>query len=660
VANRLHYLKVVEADWAREGTHVLKVYADGRKYGTSSDYAFRSEVAPVQDEYVFHEGDYHFYTMSFWPDRSWDQVSKYSCVISQWKMSPGLPHAALRLSNLGDYKLTFRGYDLWEGETDEGKFIAYATPRAWNDIKVYAKWSMGSDGFIKVWLNGTQVFEHQGRTLLKRTDRGYCKWGMYTEIRDERTLYFDAVRFSNFLDVPLETWIHDQANLPTISLVQPSQEAHLPSGSDIVMTANASDAGGKKFGAAGEVVKVEFFAGECSLGVADPVQPIPTVTATLPDGPYALTAVATDSDGNTATSHAVDIFVGNKPPDVVITTPLTLSNLKSGSSIAIQAEASDTDGSVSKVVFFAGDEELGVARDHQGLVYSVTWTPTGGAYSLRAVAYDDGEKSSQSEPVRVTVDATVAATSVTAVQDASLLEKDPTKSANWGTVEVYGKPGACITGIFQFDVSSYLGSPEIRAAQLQLFAKSVKEDGGEFAVFGTRPDSDWTEDSVTWAGRPRKADRLAAQVISRKGQYYNFDVTQYVSDSVTGGAERLTFWLEDEHASYSKVEFDSHIKSNPPRLEVTTSSIALTADDEPPAASSDGATRCQGSPRPSAAPRPASSTTTGQSTSARAAATTSTTSGASPPASGTTPCPEVSGLREKVQAIADELSGLAR
>ena len=39
------------ADWARKGQHVLKVYADGRKYGKSSgDYAFRCELSARDHE----------------------------------------------------------------------------------------------------------------------------------------------------------------------------------------------------------------------------------------------------------------------------------------------------------------------------------------------------------------------------------------------------------------------------------------------------------------------------------------------------------------------------------------------------------------------------------------------------------------------------------
>ena len=64
-----------------------------------------------------------------------------------------------------------------------------------NDVKFFYKKSIKSDGVVRVWLNGNLVFEHYGKNLLKTTERGYTKFGQYTEIRDERIVYYDAVEF---------------------------------------------------------------------------------------------------------------------------------------------------------------------------------------------------------------------------------------------------------------------------------------------------------------------------------------------------------------------------------------------------------------------------------------------------------------------------------
>lgn len=335
-------LSVVDApSWARKGDKVLRVYADGRNYGGSGDYAFRSELSAVQDQYVFLPGDYHFYSMSFWLDSSYDQVSKYSGLLMQWKMSPGFPHGALRISNLGDYKLYFRGYDLWESENGNGAPIGYAKKAAWNDFKVFYRKSMGSDGFVNVWLNGKLVFEHTGRTLLKRTQKGYTKFGQYTEIRDERTVYYDAVEFCHTEQeyqacltamghANLESWIQQGQDKPTVSItsingvsivsVTSPPFVTLPKGQALSVAASAQDSEGAKYASAGSVSKVEFFAGDCSLGSVTTGAGVGSSTYTLPDtnllsatdGTHLITAVVSDADGNMVKSAPVLLHVGNQ------------------------------------------------------------------------------------------------------------------------------------------------------------------------------------------------------------------------------------------------------------------------------------------------------------------------------------------------------------
>ena len=78
--------------------------------------------------------------------------------------------------------------------TEEERLIGTAKPDAWNDVKIYYKKSQGSDGQLRVYLNGIKVFEraNQKNMIGRRSDGsgGYVKFGMYTEIRDERVISF--------------------------------------------------------------------------------------------------------------------------------------------------------------------------------------------------------------------------------------------------------------------------------------------------------------------------------------------------------------------------------------------------------------------------------------------------------------------------------------
>jgi len=104
----------------------------------------------------------------------------------------------------------------------------------------------------------------------------------------------------------------------------------------------------------------------------------------------------TASDGAATNSTNVTITILRRP-SVVITNPSsgTVSNVPANISIA--AEASDLDGSVTQVQFFAGTTLLGTVVPP---VYSLTWTnPLNAIYSLTAVATDNSGLTATSTPV---------------------------------------------------------------------------------------------------------------------------------------------------------------------------------------------------------------------------------------------------------------------
>eukprot|EP00931_Biecheleriopsis_adriatica_P049494 TRINITY_DN28632_c0_g2_i1.p1 TRINITY_DN28632_c0_g2~~TRINITY_DN28632_c0_g2_i1.p1 ORF type:complete len:1374 (+),score=206.60 TRINITY_DN28632_c0_g2_i1:2-4123(+) len=583
-ANDIHNLQVVQVDWAREGSHILKVFANGENRG-----AWRSELGAVYNCYTFEVGDTFYYTASFWPDESWCQKSKYASVITQFKMSPGHPHAILKLSNLGDFKLTMKGgskgelWDEWDGKNGqgEGRFIGYATPRAWNDVKIHAKWSLQNDGFVKVWLNGTQVFEHFGRTLLDKTDRGYVKFGMYTEIYDKRTLYFDAVRFSDHLDIPFDQWLNDQVNLPTVSLTSPSNGTRVASGRALSLSANAYDPSGNKYLSPGNVVQVEFFAGKCSIGVA-PHSPY-SIAPLLPDGSHVLSAVVTDGDGNTQQSDSVVVHVGNQAPQVEFSMPKMEDNIPAGQAVVLQAKATDEDGIVSQIAFYARsalggpDTLVGTSTNNAGGVFEVSWQPAKGAYSLRAVASDEHGLSKSSSTVHVTVGADIQTQDLLATDDATLMEDKPTTKGNWySSVEIYGNPdGKRKAAIFKFDISSVHGRAQTRKASLRLYAVFIKDDVPTGISVFKATSSAWREGDVTWSSKPGKGDRVAVLRVDAVKRYYDFDVTEYVSEALKAGSPYITFLLEEESLNYRRVDFGTIKTSFKPQLQVTTSSMSL-------------------------------------------------------------------------------------
>lgn len=96
--------------------------------------------------------------------------------------------------------------------------------------------------------------------------------------------------------------------------------------------------------------------------------------------------------------------VANKPPQVSITSPATGSSFEAGSTITVSANATDSDGSISKVEFFRDGVSLG---SDSSAPYGITWTATAvGSHQLAAVATDDRNASARSATVNIAVRAT--------------------------------------------------------------------------------------------------------------------------------------------------------------------------------------------------------------------------------------------------------------
>src|SRR5688500_19379398 len=112
----------------------------------------------------------------------------------------------------------------------------------------------------------------------------------------------------------------------------------------------------------------------------------------VPAGTYSLTARATDDDGTSTTSAdgTIPIYApANQPPSAALTAPANGATFTAPASITIDATASDTDGTVTRVDFFQGTTLIG--SDTQS-PYSFTWSNVpAGTYSLTARATDDDE-----------------------------------------------------------------------------------------------------------------------------------------------------------------------------------------------------------------------------------------------------------------------------
>ncbi|MFC0261607.1 Ig-like domain-containing protein [Fontibacter flavus] len=183
--------------------------------------------------------------------------------------------------------------------------------------------------------------------------------------------------------------------VPIVSIISPKPAEVFPEGVDIRIEANASDPDGS-------ISKVEFYRGSILVGTSTTSPYIITMPKVAP-GSYNLTAKAFDNKNATAISSVVNVVVekANVAPTVNISSPKNGDEFVLGSNIRIEAQASDSDGTVNKVEFYRGDVLIGTATSAP---FAVTWSNvTTGTHSLTAKAFDDKGASKISAAVNINV-----------------------------------------------------------------------------------------------------------------------------------------------------------------------------------------------------------------------------------------------------------------
>jgi uncharacterized repeat protein (TIGR01451 family) len=183
-----------------------------------------------------------------------------------------------------------------------------------------------------------------------------------------------------------------------VNILKPADGSLIAPGSDVTITAKASHPSGL-------INKVEFFANSESLGEGVLVGPnkYELRRNKIEGRIYPITAVATDGSGITTTTAPVNVTV-TKPPIVSIVNPSEGASFPSLYNINITAKASDPDGSIKKVDFYANGLLIGSASDVGTDRFMMTWRRLqDGVHSLTAVATDELGVTSKSDPVKISV-----------------------------------------------------------------------------------------------------------------------------------------------------------------------------------------------------------------------------------------------------------------
>ena len=151
-------------------------------------------------------------------------------------------------------------------------------------------------------------------------------------------------------------------------------------------------------------------------------------------------------NGKVASGGRLNLFTaaidttGDIAPTASLTKPLAGAIFTAPASIVLEASASDADGSITKVDFFANGAFVGTDSTAP---YAVTWPGVqAGAYDLTAVATDNRAFTTTSAPVRVTVEP------ATVLQDVRV---NVAAAANGGRVSVSSTYDATYAASYAID-----------------------------------------------------------------------------------------------------------------------------------------------------------------------------------------------------------------
>lgn len=245
---------------------------------------------------------------------------------------------------------------------------------------------------------------------------------------------------------------------PTVSITTPANNAIISLPSAVNLTANAADSDGT-------IARVEFYQGAVKLS-EDLTAPYEFVWA-APSGAYALTAVAVDNTGAATLSSVVNITVvnaSNMLPTVAITSPANNASFEAGT-IALEATASDTDGTIAKVEFFNGATKLG---EDTTAPHTFSWTSVAaGSYSLTAVATDNDGGVTTSSAVAITVTPVGSFTNTYTQNFSSMGTAGTTPPAAW---TVWNGPGTSNT--LWTAATGIIGGPSSTAGSIGLMTLS--------------------------------------------------------------------------------------------------------------------------------------------------------------------------------------------
>ncbi|MEO5958193.1 MAG: Ig-like domain-containing protein, partial [Opitutaceae bacterium] len=235
------------------------------------------------------------------------------------------------------------------------------------------------------------------------------------------------------LSAPVTVTITNNA-APVVAITGPASGLNVAGGSNVNLTASASDPDGI-------VTSVRFVANGNVVGTAS-VSPFLVAWAPTAAGTYTVVAQATDNAGNVTTSASISVIVtSNQAPVAALIAPGSGAVVRVATGTSLIASASDPDGTIASVQFFANGASVGTATSPTGGSYRVQWLPNSeGVYRITANALDNAGAVTVSATSTILV---VASTSSSDVVATGIIV-GPGEVGNFAAINARGKAATFI------------------------------------------------------------------------------------------------------------------------------------------------------------------------------------------------------------------------
>jgi subtilisin family serine protease len=188
------------------------------------------------------------------------------------------------------------------------------------------------------------------------------------------------------------------SSITITSVPPPAVALNYPTNGSLFLTSDSLSLQASATSTGATVLQVEFFVGANSLGTVTN-SPYTLSIAPLETGAHPLTARATDELGGTGFSEIVNIVV-DQPPSVSLLSPANTARYASASPLTLQAAATDSDGAIARVEFYASANLLGTVTNPP---FNLALEPLpAGDYTIFAKAVDNWGVATVSSSITIT------------------------------------------------------------------------------------------------------------------------------------------------------------------------------------------------------------------------------------------------------------------